>query len=118
MFRSLWTQILHYISRNSHSVESDHIPCKLGVLATSLFAISDDFKIIYGKFERNEVTFILNFDQFEVIFFGSEVACLSFIFQFCIFTVMKFRYAGPFRRTLLKKHSVSQHETYVNQILC
>ena len=99
-------------------MESDQIRSKTGVLATLLLALSDDFKIIYGKFERNEVTFILNFDQFEVIFFGSEVACLSFIFQFCIFTVMKFRYAGPFRRTLLKKHSVSQHETYLNQFLC
>ena len=58
------------------------IPCNLGVLATLLLALSDDFKIIYGKFERNEVTFILNFDQFEVIFFGSEVGSLSFIFQF------------------------------------
>ena len=99
-------------------MESDLIPCKTGVLATLLLALCDDFKIIYGKFERNEVTFILNFDQFEVIFFGSEVGSLSFIFQFCFFTVMKFRYAGPFRRTLLKKHSVSQHETYLNQFLC
>ena len=54
----------------------------MGVLATSTWAIFDGFKIIYGKFEWKEVTFILNFDQFEVIFFGSEVECLSFFFLF------------------------------------
>ena len=75
-----------------HSVESDQIRSKIAVLATSLLAISDDFKIIYGKFERNEVTFILNFDQFEVIFFGSEVGSLSFIFQFSPFTVVEIIY--------------------------
>ena len=65
-----------------HSVELDRIPCYIAVLATSTIAIYYGFKIIYGKFERNEVTFILNFDQFEVIFFGSEVGSLSFIFLF------------------------------------
>ena len=74
-----------------HSVESDLIPCNLVVLATSTWAIFDYFKIIYGKFGWKEMTFILNVDQFEVIFFGSEVACLSFIFQFSTFIVMKFR---------------------------
>ena len=57
------------IGREMHSVELDRIPCYIAVLATSTIAIYYGFKIIYGKFEKKEMTFIFNFDQFEVIFF-------------------------------------------------
>ena len=57
-----------------------------------------------------EMILIFNFGQVEVSFFGFEVGCLRFIFQFSAFTVVTFRYPSHFRRTLLKKHRVSQHE--------
>ena len=65
-----------------HSVDLGRIGGYLGVLATSTFAISDDFKLTHGNFWYNKVILIFDFEQCQVSFFEFEVGCLSFSFQF------------------------------------